>query len=186
MEGESQAAMIVGLVSNTNGRADAMAAAVATLRDRGADLIVHCGDVGGRQVLDELKSIDAAFVWGDRDQDRMGLLRHARTLNVVCFGVLGELDLDGKRAVLVHGDDKKLVRRLLDEQQYDYLLSGHDSAGEDRKVGRTRVINPGWLTGGPSQNCALVSTTSDEVKFLTVERPSAEPQPEPQPPHAGS
>ena len=176
--------MIVGLVSNTNGRADAMAAAVATLRDRGADLIVHCGDVGGRQVLDELKSIDAAFVWGDRDQDRMGLLRHARTLNVVCFGVLGELDLDGKRAVLVHGDDKKLVGRLLDEQQYDYLLSGHDSAGEDRKVGRTRVINPGWLTGGPSQNCALVSTTSDEVKFLTVERPSAEPQP--QPPHAGS
>jgi uncharacterized protein len=162
--------MIVGLVSNTNGRADAMASALATLRDRGADLIVHCGDVGGRQVLDELKQIDAAFVWGDRDQDRMGLLRHARTLNVVCFGVLGELDLDGKRAVLVHGDDKKLIRRLLDEQQYDYLLCGHDAEGEDRKVGRTRVINPGWLHGGPSQNCALVSTTSDEVKFLKLER----------------
>lgn len=162
--------MIVGLVSNTNGRADAMASALATLRDRGADLIVHCGDVGGRQVLDELKQIDAAFVWGDRDQDRMGLLRHARTLNVVCFGVLGELDLDGKRAVLVHGDDKKLIRRLLDEQQYDYLLCGHDAEGEDRKVGKTRVINPGWLHGGPSQNCALVSTTSDEVKFLKLER----------------
>jgi putative phosphoesterase len=166
--------MIVGLVSNTNGRADATAAALATLRDRGADLIVHCGDVGGRHVLDELKNVDACFVWGDRDQDRMGLLRHARSVNVVCFGVLGELDLDGKRAVLVHGDDRKLVRRLLDEQQYDYLLYGHDSAGEDRKVGRTRVINPGWLNGGPSQNCALVSTTSDEVKFLTLERSSAE------------
>ena len=160
--------MIVGLVSNTNGRSDAMAAALAALRDRGADLIVHCGDVGGRQVLDELKNIDAAFVWGDKDRDRMGLLRHARQVNVVCFGVLGELDLDGKRAVLVHGDDKKLVRRLLDEQQYDYLLCGHEPEGEDRKVGKTRVINPGALHGGPSQNCAVFSTTSDEVKFLRI------------------
>ena len=160
--------MIVGLVSNTNGRADAMAAALAALRDRGADLIVHCGDVGGRQVLDELKNIDAAFVWGDKDRDRMGLLRHARQVNVVCFGVLGELDLDGKRAVLVHGDDKKLLRRLLDEQQYDYLLCGHEPEGEDRKVGKTRVINPGALHGGPSQNCAVFSTTSDEVTFLRI------------------
>ena len=115
-----------------------------------------------------MAKMDAAFVWGDRDRDRMGLLRHARQVNVVCFGVLGELDLDGKRAVLVHGDDKKLVRRLLDEQQYDYLFCGHDPGGEDRKVGRTRVINPGELQGGPSQNCAVVSTTSDEVKFFTA------------------
>ena len=164
--------MLVGLVSNTFGRADAMASAAGLLRDRGADLIVHCGDVGGRHVLDELKNIDAALVWGDRDQDRMGLLRHARSVNVVCFGVLGELDLDGKRAVLVHGDDKKLVRRLLDEQQYDYLLYGHDAEGEDRRVGRTRVVNPGWLHGGPSQNCAVISTTSDEVKFVKLEGPA--------------
>ena len=168
MEGESQAPMIVGLVSNTNGRAEAMAAAVSALRDRGADLIVHCGDVGARHVLDEMAKMDAAFVWGDRDKDRMGLLRHAHNVNVVCFGVLGELDLDGKRAVLVHGDDKRLVARLLEEQQYDYLFCGHDPAGEDRKVGRMRVINPGELQGGPSQNAAVLSTTSDEVKFFTL------------------
>jgi len=168
--------MIVGLVSNSNGRADAMTAAVAALRDRGADVIIHCGDVGSRQVLDEMAKVDAGFVWGDRDKDRMGLLRHARQVNVVCFGVLGELDFDGKRAVLVHGDDRKLVQRLLDEQQYDYLLCGHDPAGEDRKVGRTRVINPGELQGGPSKNCAIISTTTDEVKFLKLDpAPREEP-----------
>ena len=160
--------MIVGLVSNSNGRADAMAAAVAALRDRGADLIVHCGDVGGRHVLDEMTKVDSAFVWGDRDRDRMGLLRHAQQVNVVCFGVLGELDLDGRRAVLVHGDDKKLIRRLLDEQQYDLLLCGHDAEAEDRKVGKTRVINPGSLHGAAAQGCALISTTTDEVKFLAL------------------
>jgi putative phosphoesterase len=168
MEGESLPGMIVGLVSNTNGRADAMASAVSALRDRGADLIVHCGDVGGRHVLDEMAKLDSAFVWGDKDRDRMGLLRHAQQVKVVCFGVLGEIDLDGRRAVLVHGDDKRLVRRLLDEQQYDYLLCGHDPEGEDRKVGKTRIINPGSLHGAGSQGCALLSTTSDEVKFLAL------------------
>ena len=160
--------MLVGLVSNTSGRADSMAAAAAFLRDRGADLIVHCGDVGGRHVLDELAKVESVFIWGDRDTDRMGLLRHARLLNLVCFGVLGELDLDGKRAVLVHGDDKKLVRRLIDEQQYDYLLCGHDVEGEDRRIGRTRIINPGSLHGTAGRNAALLVTTSDEVKFLSV------------------
>ena len=161
-------AMLVGLVSNTSGRADSMAAAAAALRDRGADLLVHCGDVGGRHVLDELAKVESVFIWGDRDTDRMGLLRHARLLNLVCFGVLGELDLDGKRAVVVHGDDKKLVKRLVDEQQYDYLLCGHDVEGEDKKVGRTRIINPGSLHGSAARSAALIITTSDEVKFLTV------------------
>lgn len=160
--------MLVGLVSNSSGRADAMAAAAALLRDRGADLIVHCGDVGGRHVLDEMAKVESAFVWGDRDNDRMGLLRHARLLNLVCFGVLGELDLDGKRAVLAHGDDRKLLRRLVDEQQYDYLFCGHDLEGEDRKVGNTRIVNPGSLHGSPARSAALLSTTSGEVKFVTV------------------
>ena len=163
--------MLVGLVSNTFGRADAMASAAGLLRDRGADLILHLGDVGGRHVLEGLTAggrVEAAFVWGDRDRDRMGLLRHARTLDLVCFGVLGELDLDGKRAVMVHGDDKKLVRRLLDEQQYEYLLYGHDLESEDRKVGKTRILNPGSLHGGASPTVAIISTTSDEVKFLTI------------------
>ena len=164
--------MLVGLISNTSGRADSMAAAAAVLRDRGADFLVHCGDVGGHHVLDELARMESGFVWGDRDTDRMGLFRYARNAGVLCYGVLGEIDLGDKRAVVLHGDDRKIVRRLLDEQQYDYLFCGHDPAGEDRKVGRTRVINPGELQGGPSQNCAVLSTTSDEVKFFTL---SSEP-----------
>ena len=93
---------------------------------------------------------------------------HARNVNLLCFGLLGELDLDGRRAVLVHGDDKKLLRRLIDEQQYDYLLCGHELEGEDRKVGKTRIINPGSLHGAASRSAALLSTTSGEVNFVTV------------------
>ena len=36
------------------------------------------------------------------------------------------------------------------------------------RIGRTRIINPGSLHGSPARSAALIVTSSDEVKFLTV------------------
>ena len=167
---------MLGVVSNSCGRADTVSAAIDVFRACGAGMVVHCGDVGGRHVLDQLAKLGGLFVWGDRDNDRMGLLRYGHNLGMNCFGLIGDFQWQEKRIVVAHGDDKKLVRRLLDEQQYDYLFHGHDAGGEDRKVGKTRVVNPGSLHGGPSHNCAVVSTTSDEAKFLKLEGPAAKAQ----------
>ena len=145
-----------------------MRAAAALLRESGAELIFHVGDVGGRHVLDELRDTDAAFVWGDADKDRMGLLRHAQRIGVACYGILADIDLDGKRAAFLHGDDKKLLQKLLAEQQHDFLIWGHGPEGEDRKVGKTHVIHPGSLYGGTSRKAALVDTEADAVRVIPV------------------
>lgn len=145
-----------------------MRAAAQVLRESGAELIFHLGDVGGRHVLDELKEIEAAFVWGDTDKDRMGLLRHAQRIGVACYGVLADVDLDGKRIALVHGDDKKLLQKLLAEQQHDFVIWGHGPESEDRKVGKTHVIHPGSLYGGTGRKAALIDTEADVVSVVTV------------------
>ena len=145
-----------------------MRAAALVLRESGAELIFHCGDVGGRHVLDELKEIDAAFVWGDTDKDRMGLLRHAQRIGVACYGVLADLEFDGKRIAILHGDDKKLLQKLLTEQQHDFVIWGHGPEGEDRMVGRTHVVHPGSLYGGTSRRISLIDTESGNVQNLTV------------------
>jgi putative phosphoesterase len=145
-----------------------MRAAANVLRESGAELIFHCGDVGGRHVLDEMKDIDAAFVWGDTDKDRMGLLRHAQRIGVACYGVLADLELDGKRIALVHGDDKKLLQKLVTEQQHDYVIWGHGPEGEDRKAGKTHVIHPGSLYGATARTVALIDTDADTVRVITL------------------
>jgi putative phosphoesterase len=145
-----------------------MRAAAATLRDAGAELIFHCGDVGGRHVLDEMKDLDAAFVWGDTDKDRMGLLRHAQRIGVACYGVLADVELDGKRVAVLHGEDRKLLQRLLAEQQHDFVVWGHGPEGEDKKVGKTRVVHPGSLHGATSRTAALINTASEEAQRLTI------------------
>ncbi len=145
-----------------------MRAAAALLREAGAELIFHCGDVGGRHVLDEIKDGDAAFVWGDTDKDRMGLLRHAQRIGVACYGVLADVEFDGKRIAFLHGDDKKLLQKLVAEQQHDFIVLGHGLQGEDRKVGRTHVIHPGSLYGGTSRTVAVIDTNADSVSVITV------------------
>ncbi len=103
---------MLGLVSNSDGRAEAVADAVDVFNASGVDTVIHCGDVGGRHVLDAMAPIGGAFVWGDRDKDRMVLLRHAQKVGIVCWGLFGEMELDGKRIAVLHGDDKKILRRI--------------------------------------------------------------------------
>ena len=160
--------MIFGVVSNTEGRADAMRAAAHVLRESGAELIFHCGDVGGRHVLDEMKDLDAAFVWGDADKDRMGLLRHAQRIGVACYGVLADVDFGGKRIAVLHGDDKKLLQRLLAEQQHDFVIWGHGPEGEEKVVGKTHVVHPGSLYGGTERSAAVIDTESNVVQRVKV------------------
>src|SRR5215210_1665175 len=103
---------MLGVVSNSHGRADAVASAVEVFAASAVDLIVHCGDVGGRHVLDVIAKVGGVFVWGDRDHDRTGLMRYSYNLNIKCLGIMGELEMAGKKLVVLHGDDKKLLHTL--------------------------------------------------------------------------
>jgi predicted phosphodiesterase len=159
---------MLGVVANSDGRAEKLQAAVSVFQAQGAELIIHCGDVGGRHVLDALSATAAGFVWGDRDHDRTGLLRYAHGLGVTCWGMLGELDYAEKKLVIVHGDNRAILRRLIDEQQYDYILCGHELATEDKTQGRTRILNPGPLHGGASSSAMLLDPLGGKLRIVAM------------------
>jgi putative phosphoesterase len=159
---------MVGILANSDGRVDAVAAALDVFQAAGARFVIHCGDVGGRHVLEQLARVGGGFVWGDRDRDRMGLLRYAQSLGVECFGIMGEFQIDEKRVAVIHGDDKKLLKRIIDEQQYDYILTGHALLAEDRTIARTRVLNPGPLHGGQARSAVLLEPISGKSKLVAL------------------
>jgi putative phosphoesterase len=159
---------MLGVISNTHGRADAAAAAVEVFAASEVQSVVHCGDVGGRHVLDVIARVGGVFVWGDRDHDRTGLMRYSYKLEIKCLGIMGELEFADKRIIITHGDDKKLLHQLLKEQQYDYLLCGHALAVEDHVVGRTRVLNPGPLFGGAAGSALLLDPISGEMRLVAL------------------
>src|SRR2546423_7691183 len=134
-------AMIVGILSDTHDRLPAMQGAIAVLKLARAEFFVHCGDVGGQRIIDEFAGLKAAFVWGNNDFDRPILAKYARSLGVQCLDSFGRLELGGKLFAVTHGDDPRLVKRILAEQRDDYLLVGHSHMRSDRRDGRVRVIN---------------------------------------------
>ena len=162
--------MLIGVLSDTHDRADAMAAGVTLLRQKGAAFFVHCGDVGSVRVLDYLAGLPSAFVWGNTDWERAGLSRYGEMIGVNCYGAFGDLTLDGKNVALLHGDDTKLKQKLLAEQRHDYLLQGHSHLFEDRKVGRVRIVNPGALHRANPKTVAVIDTGSDSVEFFEIEQ----------------
>jgi len=160
--------MLVGLLSDSYDRVDATSIAVQMLLAEGAEYLLHCGDLGSRRVLDCFKGLSAGFVWGEHDRDRMGLLRYADSLQLQCFGVLGDFALEDKRIGITHGNDRSLLKRLIAEGQHDFLLHGHATEIKDETHGRTRVITPGVLHGGSQRTAVLLDTMAGTVKVIRV------------------
>jgi putative phosphoesterase len=160
--------VIIGILSDTHDRADAMAAAIAALRQAGASFFVHCGDIGGAACIDLLAGLPAAFVFGNTDFDRVALDRYAQQIDVPCYGNFASLNLDGKSFAVTHGDDHRLMKRLLTAQEHDYLLHGHTHIRADQRIGRTRVINPGALHRASVKTVATLDTATDQLVSLEV------------------
>ena len=160
--------MIVGILSDTHDRVDAMAAAMKLLRAGGAEFFVHCGDVGSESVLDHLAGVPSAFVFGNTDWDRAALARYAADIGVTCHASLAELELGGKKFAVTHGDDPRVKQRILSEQRHDYLLQGHTHVPADQRVGRVRVINPGALHRAREKTVALLDIGTNRLTFLTL------------------
>src|SRR4051812_34898097 len=107
--------MILGILSDTHGRHAAAKRGLEILREHGATYFIHCGDVGGDDILDllaaamlEVSKTDgragAAFVFGNNDLDRDEQARYATAIGLQCFGDFGSLVLEGKRIAVAHGD----------------------------------------------------------------------------------
>lgn len=160
--------MLLGILSDTHDRSEAMAEGVRLLREAGATYFIHCGDVGSDTMLDHLAGLPSAFVFGNTDWDRNPLRRYAKSIDVNCWESFGQIELDGKRVAVTHGDDGAIVRRVLDEQQHDYLLVGHSHVAGEKRVGRTRIINPGALHRAAVKSVALLDLTTDALTWIEV------------------
>lgn len=160
--------MIVGILSDTHDRLTATVAGIDVLQQAGAEFFIHCGDVGSEQIFDQLAGLNCVFVWGNNDWDRSGLSRYAQALGIQNGNTFVEVPFGGKLAAVTHGDDAKIVRRVLEEQRHDYLFVGHSHIKADHRVGTIRVINPGALHRATPKTVAILDTQSDIVRFLTV------------------
>lgn len=160
--------MLLGILSDTHGRDDAMAEGMRLLREAGATYFIHCGDVGSLAVLDHLAGVPSAFVFGNTDYDRPGLRRYAETIGVQCFDPYGTVELDGKRIAVTHGDDRRTLDLVLSGQEHDYLLVGHTHVRGEQRFKRTRIVNPGALHRAIPKTVAILDLMTDDLHWIEL------------------
>lgn len=130
--------MRIGVISDTHGllRPEVFQAFA------GVDHILHAGDIGGEDVLDDLRAIAPLTACaGNVD-------------NFACgdAGEMARVTLDGQRFLLVHVLDRPQrlregVRRALAESPADVVVFGHSHLPHDETLGGVWYFNP--ASAGP-------------------------------------
>jgi putative phosphoesterase len=160
--------MILGILSDTHGRVAAAREGLKILRARGAEYFIHCGDVGDG-VLALLPAERCAFVFGNNDFDKHGFRDEAAIYSIRCLECFGDLELDGKRIAVTHGDDARILREIRAAERFDYLLTGHTHMAHDQREGSLRCINPGALHRAHKKTVATLDLKTDLLTFHEVE-----------------
>lgn len=165
------ARMKVGIVSDSHGKADMLKRALSMLAERGAEAIVHCGDLGNGECITALgeTGLPTYAVAGnmDRHLSRLRSQADGKNIHFSADTVLMPLG-DDKYLAATHGNSARIMTDLLGRAGVDYICHGHTHQPRDEKIGPTRVINPGALRHAHPPTAAILDTDADTVEHFPV------------------
>jgi putative phosphoesterase len=160
--------MKIGILSDTHGRLDRTRSAIRLLRERGVELILHCGDIDSPATVRLFTDIATHFVLGNWDLEPTKLRSAMRAIGAACHGDFGQLRLAGKRVAWLHGHVRGRRQRLEMSQEWDFVFYGHSHKAEAHRSGRTLVLNPGALHRAKVKTVAVVDVASGEWEQAVV------------------
>jgi putative phosphoesterase len=161
--------MRLGILSDSHGESRRVRAAMDVFDQLNVTVIVHCGDVGGEDVLAEMVGRDCHFVWGNTDEPTNRVFAFLETAGIEPpRDVPLELRLRGKLIHVFHGHEPEF-RRALTSTDADYILHGHTHTCRDERIAGARVINPGALQRARRYTVAVLDLDTDLLTFHEIE-----------------
>ena len=163
--------MKIGVVSDTRDNREGFKLLLDKLLVGGARWLFHCGGLGAVEMVELLKPWQVYIVRGERERDWPIIeqaLQKARLQSSLPTHMT--VMLEAKRIGLCRGEDMTLVNQWAKSREFDYIFHGHTLRRRDERQGRTRIINPGALSGPryqPRSGC-LIDLATDDVKFVEI------------------
>jgi putative phosphoesterase len=160
--------MRIGVVSDTHGHVEHTRAAIRMLASLEVDRVLHCGDIGTPEVVQLFAAWPTDFVFGNCDVDRRALTQAIETAGQTCHGLFGELELEGKRLALIHGDDGRRFQQTIHSGEWDLVCYGHTHVAAIEHFGRTLALNPGALYRANPHSLAIVELPSLQATIVPL------------------
>ena len=175
--------MKVGIISDTHDRLESIERARDIFTENEVEMILHCGDWVSPYTLDffvnEGFRVPIKGVIGNVEGDLKNFLEiNKRSKNPVEFPTKQTLDLniDGKKAIIYHGQDKNLLEALIKSDLYDVVFTGHTHQVRNYCVGKTLVLNPGSTSFSSKgkitkkASVAIYNSDSNSAKIVTFSK----------------
>jgi putative phosphoesterase len=165
--------MLIGLISDTHDNLPQIEKAVKHLNNANVSLVLHAGDYCAPFTLAKLKALKCKLigVFGNNDGDHELLKkRFSETTNCEIHDRFAQVDVDGYKIALLHGDEPELLFALIGSQHFNAIVHGHSHNKGIETRGKTLLINPGevcgYLTG--KSTIAIMDTAKNEAKLVEL------------------
>src|SRR5271156_1546165 len=156
--------MRIGIVSDTHNRYQTVEKALALLRLRGVEHILHCGDIEDADMVRLFADVPTHFVFGNCDSDRDELRQAIAATGNTLQEPFGDLELEGRRLAWIHGDDRRTFLDVERSGHFDFLFYGHSHQAEQHRTGPTLVVNPGALHRARVKTFVVLDLASGELE----------------------
>jgi putative phosphoesterase len=141
--------MKIGVISDTHDNLISLKKALQLFKANNVEMILHCGDWVSPFTVEFLsQNIDVPIkgVLGNNKGDiKRTLQRNSELKNPVEFpkGETFELEIDGKKIAVYHGDDTILLNALISSKNYDVIFTGHTHTTRNEAIDGALIVNPG-------------------------------------------
>ena len=142
------------IVSDSHDRAEALVQAVRSAKEKGAEAVIHCGDVIGAQTLRPVMAAELPMhvIHGNNVGDPMALVKLTNSSGGLLqyHGQDARIELGGRRIFVVHYPEYGHAMACTGD--WDLVCCGHShNAGVQQikniKGSTTWLVNPGTVAG---------------------------------------
>jgi len=143
--------MLIWIISDVHENLKNLHKAIQVFNEKKIELLLHCWDWDMPFTLSMYKQFNCPIKWvlGNADTDIQRFYYQMQNfysdLDLEITQTFLDLELDGKRVGIFHGDDENLNKLIIETQKFDVFCSGHTHRPKIEKIGKTLLINPGTL-----------------------------------------
>lgn len=167
--------MKVVILSDTHDNIPNLKKALGWINGQGVEVIIHCGDIFGQEILERLaKNFSGKiYVSGDSIDDDYP---KKEIKNLFYFSGQGEVEIGGKKIAFTHRPEQ--AEKLANSGKYDIVFYGHTHKPwetklkiKNEKLKIVRLINPGNLCGFLyPPTFAIYDTETDKLELKILEK----------------
>jgi uncharacterized protein len=161
--------MKIGLISDTHDNIQNIQKAIVSFNNKNVRVVIHAGDIVSPETVEAFGGMKLIGVLGNNDLQIHELTHAFDKIGGQLKGEFCEIEHDNLIFAVYHGTNSRRKESLILCGKYDVVVCGHTHRVQNKKVGKTLILNPGTANGwffGYGATVAIFDTQTREPDFI--------------------